>query len=128
MRIQQGLCKIISRAKLKESGESCVRWGLESLLNISLCKIDSLAIFKVNAEMLDGRMALVDRKGKNAPHSLISTDVSPTFVAGNLIKFGTNPFKSKDCLVTPLVDIFANVFDGFDRVAKLNVDMCVEYF
>ena len=64
------------------------------------------------------------RETKDSPHCFVAADVASGLVLSDLISVCF--LKVEDCHVRPLVDIFANIFDGLDRVAEFDVDVGVK--
>ena len=66
--VEESAGKVILSAQLEESGEGCVLWrALGNLLGVLWPEVNPLAVLKVDSELLDGRVTLVDWKTKDPP-------------------------------------------------------------
>ena len=125
--IQQSCRKLICLAEVKKGSESCSGRRLENPVQVTaVLEVDPLSIFKVNAQLHHIGESLVDRKSQNPPDCLIAADVAARLVDVHLIQ--TVFFHLEYRLVAALVNVFANVLDGPDRVAPLNIYVSLEHF
>lgn len=82
---------------------------------ICFCKVDTLTVLQVNRQMYDSH-----RKWKHPPNCLVTTHVTSKLKFHHLVVC-IQSGNAKHHHAAPIVHIFANVFDGFDGVAVLNI-------
>ena len=123
--VKKSLGERVCRAKLKELCEGC-RWRLLCpSLSIFGCKVDSLAVFEVNSQLLDCGMVGMYWKGENSPQRFVGRNMSSCleafyFVVGVLVPY------SEYRHVLTFVNVFQYVLDAKNRTAYFNVNVTAE--
>ena len=89
----------------------------------SICcsEVDRLPIFKVNAELDDGRVTFMNGEAKGFPDSLISTDVISHLVVCDFI-IGIDFLDT----IHGSIGSFADILDGANGITELNIDVGIE--
>jgi hypothetical protein len=89
---------------------------------IVIVNIDGLLIFKMNRQMIDGRLFLMHGKFHNMPNSLNRTNIMTTYV----IKYFVNVFPNGDgSTIVAFVYVLVDVLDGLDRGADFDIYVTV---
>ena len=123
--VEESAGKVILSAQLEESGEGCVLWrALGNLLGVLWPEVNPLAVLKVDSELLDGRVTLVDWKTKDPPDRFFVADVPAGVVHLDLIPLCLCDVE--DCHIRALVDVLADILDALHRVRELDIDVGLE--
>ena len=85
----------------------------------------TLAILKVHTEMNHSGMSFMNWEVQDPPDGFIAADVSSHFTLMNLIMHSPIHCSAKISHVRSFVEILAHIFDGFHKVAVLNIDVCI---
>ena len=94
------------------------------MLNILICKINSLSVLKVNCQVNNWRKPASNGEVQYPPYGFNAAYISTIFIFLNLVDVvSLNGYYG---LITALVNVFAYVFDSFYTIAVLNVDMGIE--
>ena len=93
---------------------------------ILLSDVYSLAILRLCTEMNHNGMSLMNWDVQDPPDGFTAADVSSQFILPNLIVHSPIHCQAKHSHVRSFVDILTHIFDGFGRLAVLNIDVCIE--
>ena len=113
---------------LKPSSELCFGWwSCSNLPRLTLAEVHQLAIFQMHREGNDGRRPTAHGKIEQPPAGFTCPYTLEVLVLTNLIASFWRDLVSwcimNHCMVVTFVDVFKEVFAGFDRRAGFNINV-----